>query len=396
MKKNTVLDLWDALSDIPTIINDEYATVIDEDFLGWTIGTNVEDIWHWFDDQFAEFGGVHTLMYDNPQPDRKFQVETPAGIIECYAKHEKDTAADFPGVYIDVRRTPKQLSGKQIGDLAACVEYDSATGHLQNVSYQMDFDDPVNIEVYEPLMTFLQFIDKYEEEIVTLDVYDEDGNEYPTDAPDPDDAIVTHISRFGNSWEITIDAPIAPVRKEERAEKIPERISKDMVRRGLADGDIEITMVENEIVAKIGPNWFYFGAQDEDITAGVHIDTTPFEDDVEAIWEAINDEPINGTTEDEAAECLFYKAFLAERFLERDAAFEGRKVEYPIEEQIANCFKYLNWENTHKNPFEMSKDELLEAKKELSECEPGIAWVAHAGYLQAVPQDKQTGFLILT
>ena len=49
----------------------------------------------------------------------------------------------------------------------------------------------------------------------------------------------------------------------------------------------------------------------------------------------------------------------------------------------------------NKNPYDMTEDELLEAQKELDQCEPGIAWVAHAGYAQAVPQDKSNGCLIL-
>ena len=65
LNKNTLLDLWTALSNIPTKYDEGSApVVIDEPFLGWPSGTNVETIWRWFDEQFAEFGGVHALMYD--------------------------------------------------------------------------------------------------------------------------------------------------------------------------------------------------------------------------------------------------------------------------------------------------------------------------------------------
>ena len=73
LSKNTIIDLWWMLTDIPTVMNAEMATVIDEDFIGWPSGTDVEKIWHWFDEQYADFGGVHALMYDNPQPERSFR-----------------------------------------------------------------------------------------------------------------------------------------------------------------------------------------------------------------------------------------------------------------------------------------------------------------------------------
>lgn len=149
LSKNTVIELWHELANVPTVMNGEMATVIDEDFLGWPAGTDVEEIWHFFDDQFADYGGVHVLMYEDPQPERKFRVSTPEGIIECYAKHEKDSDADYPGVYVDIRYTKKQLEEKQIGDMAAVVEYDSGTGNFQTVTYRPGQDEPVCVEVYD-------------------------------------------------------------------------------------------------------------------------------------------------------------------------------------------------------------------------------------------------------
>ena len=34
-----------------------------EPFCGWPRGTNREDVWHWFDWQYREYGGVSALMY---------------------------------------------------------------------------------------------------------------------------------------------------------------------------------------------------------------------------------------------------------------------------------------------------------------------------------------------
>ena len=126
-----------------------------------------------------------------------------------------------------------------------------------------------------------------------------------------------------------------------------------------------------------------------DLGLDIHLDSSMFEDDVEAVWEAINADPVRKYAEN-------IKAFLSERFLERDAMFAGKEVEYPIEEQIANCYKYLNWTDSHKNPFDMTEEDLRAAETELAECYPGITWVAHAGYRQMVPQEKEHGKLILT
>ena len=67
--KNTIIDLWQELGDIPVIINSENTTVIDapNGFMGWPQGTDVEEIWTWFDDQYKDYGGVYALMYGNPQ-----------------------------------------------------------------------------------------------------------------------------------------------------------------------------------------------------------------------------------------------------------------------------------------------------------------------------------------
>ena len=58
LSKNTIIDLWQMLTDIPTVMNAEMATVIDEDFIGWPSGTDVEIIWHWFDEQYADIMAI--------------------------------------------------------------------------------------------------------------------------------------------------------------------------------------------------------------------------------------------------------------------------------------------------------------------------------------------------
>lgn len=206
LTKNTIIDLWGELGDVPVVINEKNVTVIDQDYMGWPIGTDVEDIWHWFDDQFKDYGGVHALMYENPQPERKFRVSTPDGVIEVYSKHKGvDSEEDFPGVYIDIRRTPSQLSGKEVGDIACCVEYDSCSKHLQTVVYQLMQDEPTYVEVYEPLMTYGQLLVQYKDEIIDLEVWDQDGNEVPDDRDIPDDTPIVSWNRRSGTFSVEID-----------------------------------------------------------------------------------------------------------------------------------------------------------------------------------------------
>lgn len=74
LSKNTIIDLWNELSDVPVAIDDANATVIDDPdgFLGWKMGTDLLKIWKWFDVKFAQWGGVYALMYDKPQQNSKF------------------------------------------------------------------------------------------------------------------------------------------------------------------------------------------------------------------------------------------------------------------------------------------------------------------------------------
>lgn len=47
---------WNELGDIPV----DYDGIIQESFLWWPKGTDREDIWHWFDEEYP--GGVAKLM----------------------------------------------------------------------------------------------------------------------------------------------------------------------------------------------------------------------------------------------------------------------------------------------------------------------------------------------
>lgn len=50
--------LWEQFEDIPITDADE----IDEEYMGWPVGTNRFDIWHWFDVRWPK--GVYNLVYE--------------------------------------------------------------------------------------------------------------------------------------------------------------------------------------------------------------------------------------------------------------------------------------------------------------------------------------------
>lgn len=86
-----------------------------------------------------------------------------------------------------------------------------------------------------------------------------------------------------------------------------ERISRDMVRKGIRNSRITFITRYDNLAAAIGEYWFYIcndiGKTEKDFT----------EDElVDMVHEAINDEPINNKDEEQAAECLYYKAVLEE------------------------------------------------------------------------------------
>ena len=50
--------LWEQFDDIPITDADE----IDEEYMGWQVGTNRFNIWHWFDVRWPK--GVYNLVYE--------------------------------------------------------------------------------------------------------------------------------------------------------------------------------------------------------------------------------------------------------------------------------------------------------------------------------------------
>lgn len=77
LSKKTIEMLWKD-NDVPVNDSEE----IDDDFCGWERFTDREEIWHWFDEQYARWGGVHALMF--PDEHRK----SPYGNVEAEVNYQ--------------------------------------------------------------------------------------------------------------------------------------------------------------------------------------------------------------------------------------------------------------------------------------------------------------------
>ena len=58
MNKESIEVLWDEFGDV-CIDDDE---CIDSSFCGWEFGTPRDEIWHWFDAQYSQWGGIAELL----------------------------------------------------------------------------------------------------------------------------------------------------------------------------------------------------------------------------------------------------------------------------------------------------------------------------------------------
>jgi len=66
LSKETIEAMW---RDFDVPINDYEE--IDEDWCGWERLTDREEIWRWFDKQYARYGGVHALMYPGERKEER-------------------------------------------------------------------------------------------------------------------------------------------------------------------------------------------------------------------------------------------------------------------------------------------------------------------------------------
>lgn len=98
-----------------------------------------------------------------------------------------------------------------------------------------------------------------------------------------------------------------------------EKITKEMILKGLEEGVIKLinNTNDNDIAAQIKKHWFYFASQtpNADLSVEEFIGIYDNDEIAELIYEAINDEPIKGKTEDDSTEWLYYKSVLLENLV---------------------------------------------------------------------------------
>lgn len=78
--------------------------------------------------------------------DRTFYIETPIGKLKVWAKHETDSAADYPGVYIDFIPYGFNDTGNDDDkNMVAVVEYDPFNKCIQTLVFQPSKDEPIAV-----------------------------------------------------------------------------------------------------------------------------------------------------------------------------------------------------------------------------------------------------------
>lgn len=98
-------------------------------------------------DAIEELSKPKWILAADESATREFFIDTPLGKLHVWAKHDKDCADDYPGVYVDLVSF-WDLDGER-DDMLACVEYDSADRVLQTCVYQLGIDEPVSIVRHE-------------------------------------------------------------------------------------------------------------------------------------------------------------------------------------------------------------------------------------------------------
>ena len=102
MSKKTIEALWAEFADCP--INDMEEIL--ESFCGWPVFTDREYIWRWFDEQYAQFGGVHALMFPDEHKKSKYGRVMATVVLQAW-KH--DYAIDIETVNFDCGRALDEL-----------------------------------------------------------------------------------------------------------------------------------------------------------------------------------------------------------------------------------------------------------------------------------------------
>ena len=87
-----------------------------------------------------------------------------------------------------------------------------------------------------------------------------------------------------------------------------ERISKELIRKGIEQEIITFDTEDDMLIAHIGDYWFFISDELDKTEKDFSKEKL-----INMVHAAINDEPINDEDDEQATECLYYKAVLIEQ-----------------------------------------------------------------------------------
>lgn len=159
LSKKTVDALWAEFADCP--INDMEETL--EPFCGWPVFTDREYIWRWFDEQYAEWGGVHALMF--PGEHRKSEHGVVMAEVNLQA-WVNDYAVTCETVEFDCGRALDMLPIERVGKLTTGKsDYDTDEVFAESVILGLvkDHDGPFDLYISDD-DELASYIEKRKEE----------------------------------------------------------------------------------------------------------------------------------------------------------------------------------------------------------------------------------------
>ncbi len=84
-----------------------------------------------------------------------------------------------------------------------------------------------------------------------------------------------------------------------------ERIGKNLIKKGIEQKVITFSTEDDMLIACIGDYWFFICEELDKTERDFSTEQL-----IEMVYLSINDEPINDENDDEAGECLYYRAVL--------------------------------------------------------------------------------------
>jgi len=88
-------------------------------------------------------GYLLATKYDKSFRSKKFKIKIPNGYLMI---EEKGVENEYPGVYVSFSEDGKAYG---VGNIIACIEYDTCSEEIKTETYRKDFEEPCNIVTWE-------------------------------------------------------------------------------------------------------------------------------------------------------------------------------------------------------------------------------------------------------